>query len=158
MNQIPITVRGAKNLREELRFLTKEERPRLTQAIAIAREHGDLKENADYHAAREQQALVEARIAKIEGRLAAARIVDISRIPEGGTVIFGATVTMVNLQTEQIVSYQIVCDEEADVEEARISFQTPLAKAILGNKVDDVVEVQAPAGAIEYLIQQIKHI
>ena len=158
MNKIPMTVSGEAQLRAELDNLKKVERPRIVAAIAEAREHGDLKENAEYHAAREQQSFTEGRIQEIEGKLSHAQVIDISKIPAGEKVIFGATVNIINIDTDEALSYQIVCDDEADVKTGKISYQSPIARALIGNVVGDEVVVKTPAGEVEYEIDDVQHI
>jgi transcription elongation factor GreA len=153
-----MTVLGAERLRTELNELKTERRPRIIQAIADAREHGDLKENAEYHAAREQQSFCEGRIKEIEGKLADAEIIDIASIKPTGRVIFGATVTLLNLDADVQVSYQVVGEDEADVKEGRISVGSPIARAIMGKETGEEVVVKAPAGDIEYEIVSVAHI
>lgn len=156
--KFPMTIEGAEKLRLELDDLKKVQRPRIVQAIAEAREHGDLKENAEYHAAREQQSFCEGRIQEIEGKLGNAQIIDVTAIPHTGKVIFGTTVTMLNLDTEQVVTYQIVGDDEADVKANKISVNSPIARALIGKEEGDVVVVKAPSGEVEYEIEAVKHI
>ncbi len=156
--KFPMTVEGAEKLRVELEDLKKVQRPRIVQAIAEAREHGDLKENAEYSAAREQQSFCEGRIQEIEGKLANAQIIDVTRIPHTGKVIFGTTVTIINLDTDQQVSYQIVGDDEADVKANKISVNSPIARALVGKEEGDVVIVRAPGGDVEYEIDRVEHI
>lgn len=156
--KFPMTIDGAEKLRLELEELKKVTRPRIVQAIAEAREHGDLKENAEYHAAREQQSFCEGRIQEIEGKLGNAQIIDVTSIPHTGKVIFGTTVTMLNLDTEQVVTYQIVGDDEADVKANKISVNSPIARALIGKEEGDVVVVKAPSGEVEYEIEAVKHI
>jgi len=153
----PMTVEGEARLREELVRLKTVERPRIIEAIAEAREHGDLKENAEYHAAREQQSFVEGRIQEIEGKLADAQVIDISSIPNSGKVIFGVTVVLLNLDTEQNVRYRIVGDDEADVKQQKISVSSPIARALIGKHVDDVVTVRTPGGEVDYEIVEVHH-
>lgn len=157
MNKFPMTVQGAAKLREELQRLKSVERPRIINAIAEARAHGDLKENAEYHAAREQQSFTEGRIQEIEGKLSAAQIIDVTQIPNTGKVIFGTTVTLLNTKSEQTVRYQIVGEDEADIQENKISVISPIARALIGKQVDDVVEVRTPEGASEYEITEVAH-
>src|SRR5690554_4662815 len=157
MNQIPMTTRGAEMLREELKRLKTEDRPRIIQAIADAREHGDLKENAEYHAAREQQSFCEGRIQEIEAKLSNAQIIDVSKLPETGRVIFGATVTAYNTKTDEEVTYKIVGDDEADIKQNLISVNSPLARAFIGKSVDDVAIVGTPSGDVEYEIVSVAH-
>src|SRR5690606_28430945 len=156
--KFPMTIDGAEKLRLELEELKKVTRPRIVQAIAEAREHGDLKENAEYHAAREQQSFCEGRIQEIEGKLGNAQIIDVNAIPHTGKVIFGTTVTMHNLDTDQTVTYQIVGDDEADVKANKISVNSPIARALIGKEEGDVVVVKAPSGEVEYEIETVKHI
>lgn len=153
-----MTVAGAERLRAELTELKSERRPKIIQAIAEARAHGDLKENAEYHAAREQQSFCEGRISEIEGKLADAEVIDVRAIKPSGRVIFGTTVTLLNLDTEAQVVYQIVGEDEADVKAGRISVGSPIARAVMGKEVGEVVVVKAPAGDIEYEIEEVKHI
>ena len=153
-----MTVAGAERLRAELTELKSERRPKIIQAIAEARAHGDLKENAEYHAAREQQSFCEGRINEIEGKLADAEVIDVCAIKPTGRVIFGTTVTLLNLDTEAQVIYQIVGEDEADVKAGRISVGSPIARAIMGKEIGEVVVVKAPAGDIEYEIEEVQHI
>lgn len=157
MNKFPMTVEGADKLREELEHLKKVERPRIVQAIAEAREHGDLKENAEYHAAREQQSFCEGRIQDIEGKLSRAQVIDITKIPPGDKVIFGVTVDIIHLETEETLTYRIVGDDESDVKLNKISLNSPIAKALIGKSVGDVVVVKAPGGEVEYEIDAVRH-
>ncbi len=158
MSAVPMTVAGEKALREELDYLKKEERPRIIQAIAEAREHGDLKENAEYHAAREQQSFAEGRIGEIEGKLAEAQVIDVTKINPTGKVIFGTTVDLINIETDEPIRYQIVGEDEAEVKSNKISVTSPIARAMIGKEVGDVAVVNAPGGNIEYEIDQIHHI
>jgi transcription elongation factor GreA len=158
MNKVPMTVGGAEALREELEHLKKVDRPRIVQAIAEAREHGDLKENAEYHAAREQQGFCEGRIQEIEGKLGSAQIIDITQIPAGDKVIFGTTVDIVNIDTDETVTYQIVGDDEADVKSNKISINSPIARGLIGKEVGDVAVIRTPGGEVEYEIDDVKHI
>lgn len=157
MNQIPMTPAGEAALREELKKLKLVERPRITQSIAEARSHGDLKENAEYHAAREQQGLCEARIREIEGKLSHARVIDVTTIPYTGKVIFGVTVTVINCDTDEKVTYTIVGEDEADVAVGKISVTSPIARALIGKQAGDVIVVDAPGGKIDYEIEQVVH-
>ena len=158
MNKIPLTVAGAEKLRQELQELKTVVRPRIIAAIAEAREHGDLKENAEYHAAREQQSFAEGRIADIEGKLSNAQIIDVTKLDADGKVVFGATVKLENIDTEEVVTYQIVGDDEADIKAGRISIGSPIARALIGKEQEDVVIVNAPGGDIEYEILEIQYI
>ncbi|KAB7628416.1 transcription elongation factor GreA [Alkalilimnicola sp. S0819] len=158
MNRVPITARGAEQLKVELHKLKSEERPRIIAAIAEAREHGDLKENAEYHAAREQQSFVEGRIADIEGKLSNAQIIDPASLDAGGRVVFGATVTLADEETGKEVSYQIVGEDEADIKQNLISVSSPIARALIGKEEGDIASVQAPGGIREYEIVEVKYI
>jgi len=158
MKKEPMTVTGEAALRQELERLKKVERPRITAAIAEAREHGDLKENAEYHAAREQQSFTEGRIMEIESKLASAQVIDVTQIPKTGKVIFGTTVDLINLDTDATVTYRIVGEDEADVKKNLISVGSPIARALIGKEEGDVVVVRAPGGDIEYEIDQVQHI
>lgn len=158
MNKVPMTVQGAERLRQELSELKSVTRPKITAAIAEAREHGDLKENAEYHAAREQQSFCEGRIKEIEGKLADSEVIDVTKIQPTGKVIFGTTVKLYNLNTEQTVTYQIVGEDEADVPAGKISVISPIARALMGKMEGDEIVVKAPAGDIEYEIETVQHI
>jgi len=158
MNRSPMTVTGAQKLREELQRRKQVERPRITAALAEARAHGDLKENAEYHAAREMQGFNEGRIQEIEAKLAAAEVIDVTIVDAGGRVVFGATVEIVNCATDEPVSYQIVGEDEADIRAGRVSVTSPVARALIGKTSGDVVVVQAPGGVIEYEILEVKYI
>lgn len=158
MNKIPLTVTGAQKLREELEELKSVVRPRIIKAIAEAREHGDLKENAEYHAAREQQSFAEGRIAEIEGKLSNAQIIDVTKLDANGKVVFGATVEIEELETGKTVVYQIVGEDEADIKHGRISIGSPIARALIGKEAGDTVIVKAPGGDIEYEILSIQYI
>ena len=158
MNKVPMTVAGEKKLREELERLKREERPRIIQAIAEAREHGDLKENAEYHAAREQQGFIEGRIQQIESKLANLQVIDITKMTNNGKVIFGATVKIIDIDTDKSVQYQIVGDDESDVKSGKISVNSPIARALIGKEEGDVVSVTTPSGVVEYEIEQVDYI
>lgn len=153
----PMTVAGEAALRDELHRLKNIERPRLSAAIAEARAHGDLRENAEYHAAREQQGMVEARIRDIEAKLGNAVVIDVTKIEPTGKVIFGTTVDIVNLDAEQRVTYTIVGEDEADLKENKISNTSPIAKALLGKEEGETVQVQTPGGMVEYEIEAVHH-
>lgn len=154
----PMTVEGAESLRAELKKLKSEARPRVIKAIAEAREHGDLKENAEYHAAREEQGFIEGRIQEIEGKLAGAQVIDVKKIAPSGKVIFGVTVHLINADTEAEQTYRIVGDDEADLKQGKISVSSPIARALIGKEEGDVVTVQAPGGAAEYEIGSVEHL
>jgi transcription elongation factor GreA len=158
MSKFPMTVSGEASLREELDRLKRVDRPRIAQAIADAREHGDLKENAEYHAAREQQSFTEGRIMEIEGKLGNAQVIDVTTIPRTGKVIFGTTIDLINLDTDETVTYRIVGEDEANVKKNLISIGSPIARALIGKEEGDVVVVKAPGGDIEYEIGQVHHI
>lgn len=158
MTKFPMTVQGARALEDELKHLKTVLRPQITQAIAEARELGDLKENAEYHAAREQQGMVEARIRDIEGRLQNAQIIDVATIPHTGKVIFGTTVDIANVETDETVTYQIVGDDEADIKQGKLSVSSPIARALVGKEEGDVVVVKTPSGTVEYEIVEVRHI
>lgn len=158
MTQYPMTARGAALLREELNELKSVQRPKIIAAIAEAREHGDLKENAEYHAAREQQSFCEGRIQDIEGKLSNAQIIDVTKIPNNGKVIFGVTVTIMNLETDKETTYRIVGDDEANIKENLISVNSPIARGLIGKELDDVVNIQTPAGTVEYEIVEVEYI
>ena len=158
MQKNPMTVEGEKALRQELDSLKTSKRPAIIEAIAIAREHGDLKENAEYHAAREQQSFVEGRIQDIEGKLSHSQVIDISQMPAGHRVVFGCTVVIINVQTDEISKYRIVGDDEADVNAGKISYLSPMAKALIGKEVGDVVQVITPSGEVEYEIDKVDYI
>ena len=155
MQKIPMTVEGEAALRIELEKLKKEDRPTVIQAIAEAREHGDLKENAEYHAAREQQGFIEGRIQDIEGKLSTAQVIDISAMPQGDRVIFGSKVTILNVETDEQVTYRIVGDDEANVKEGKISYQSPIARGLISKEVGDVVVVKTPGGDVEFEIDDV---
>ncbi len=158
MTKYPMTHRGAELLQEELKFLKTEKRPRIVKDIADAREHGDLKENAEYHAAKEEQGFCEGRIQDIEGRLCNAQIIDVTTIPNHGKVIFGTTVTLLNIDTDVEVTYQIVGDDEADIKNGRISVNSPIARGLIGKEVDSEIEISTPGGVVEYEIIAVDHI
>jgi len=158
MSQTPMTVRGAEKLKEELHKLKTVDRQRITKAIAEARAHGDLSENAEYHAAREQQSFAEGRVNTIESALADAQIIDVTTVEAEGRVVFGATVKLLNIDTDAEVTYQIVGEQEADINEGLISITSPIARALIGKQQDDAVDVNAPSGVIEYEILEVKYI
>ena len=157
MSKPPITAKGAQELREQLKEFKTVDRPRISAAIAEARAHGDLSENAEYHAAREQQSFLEGRIGMIESALADAQIIDVTNLDAKGKVVFGATVNLMNIENDHEVTYQIVGEVEADIEKSLISVTSPIARALIGKEVDDIVEVNAPSGVIEYEILEISY-
>ena len=158
MNRIPLTARGAEKLREELRILKSETRPKIIAAIAEARAHGDLKENAEYHAAREQQSFAEGRIAEIEAKLSNAQVIDVTKLPANGKVVFGCTVDLEDIESGDAMTYQIVGDDEADTKAGMISVNSPIARALIGKQEGDEVEVQVPGGLRELEIVAVKYI
>ena len=153
-----MTVAGEAALKSELEHLKRVQRPAIVKAIAEAREHGDLKENAEYHAAREQQGFCEGRIQEIESKLSDAVVIDITTFPVGEKVIFGVTVTIINCETDEIMRYKIVGEDEANIKDAKISVTSPIARSLIGKIVGDVVAVTTPSGVIEYEIDIIEHI
>ena len=157
MNKSPMTQNGAQRLREELRRRKSADRPRITQAIAEARALGDLKENAEYHAAREQQSFNEGRIAEIESKLSHAEIIDVTKIEANGKVVFGVTVELCNVISAEEVQYKIVGEDEADARAGMISINSPIARALIGSGEDDVVVVQAPGGEVEYEVIGVRY-
>jgi len=158
MVQYPMTATGAAALRRELEQLKNVTRPEIVAAIAEAREHGDLKENAEYHAAREQQGFCEGRIQDIEAKLSNAQVIDITKIANNGKVIFGATVTIVNIDTDEEVTYKIVGDDEADIKLNLISVSSPIARGLIGKMLDDEITITTPGGMIEYEIINVQYV
>ena len=155
---VPITARGAQALKDELHELKTVRRPAIVNAISEARAHGDLKENAEYHAAREQQSFTEGRIQELESTLADCQVIDPTSLPKDGRVVFGVTVDLLNIDTDEEKQYQIVGDYESDIKLNRISISSPIARALIGKEIDDVATVQAPGGAIEYEITGIHYL
>jgi len=153
-----MTVAGAETLREELNELKSVIRPRISAAIAEAREHGDLRENAEYHAAREQQSFCEGRITEIESKLADSEIIDVTKIESTGRVIFGSTITLLNVETDESVTYKIVGEDEADVPTGKISVVSPIARAVMGKNEGDEVVVKVPAGDVQYEIGSVLYL
>lgn len=158
MNQVPLTAKGAERLKEELNELKFVKRPKVIEAIAVARDHGDLKENAEYHAAREEQGFIEGRIAELESVLSNSQVIDVSKLNKTGRVVFGCTVDLINAETEEEVTYQIVGDIEADINQNRIAISSPIARAIIGKEEGEEVVVQAPAGDREYEITAVHYV
>lgn len=154
---VPMTLHGADQLKDELQHLKMIARPQVVAAIAEARAHGDLKENAEYHAAKEQQSFIEGRIQELEGVLANAQVIDPTELPKDGRVVFGVTVDLINIDNEDKVTYQIVGDYESDIKKNRVSISSPIARALIGKEVDDIATVQAPSGKIEYEIADIRY-
>jgi len=157
MNKTPITAAGAGRIRDELKELKSVKRPAVIDAIATAREHGDLKENAEYHAAREEQGFIEGRIAELEAALAHAQIIDITRIPASERVVFGCTVTLHDVASEAELVYQIVGDIEADINENRIAISSPIARALIGKEAGEDVVVEAPGGTMKYIVTAVEY-
>ncbi|RZA30220.1 MAG: transcription elongation factor GreA [Lysobacteraceae bacterium] len=153
----PLTLKGAQRLREELDLLKSVKRPEVITAIAEARAHGDLKENAEYHAAREQQSFIEGRIKQLEGELSHAEVIDVAQLNAGSRVVFGATVTLADVETDEEKKYQIVGDLEADIKLAMIAISSPLARALIGKNEGDSVVIDAPAGQREYEIVSVAY-
>ncbi|MCK7544015.1 transcription elongation factor GreA [Marinobacter bryozoorum] len=153
-----MTIDGEARLREELQQLKSVERPKVIQAIAEAREHGDLKENAEYHAAREQQGFIEGRIQEIESKLSAAQVIDVTTIANTGKVIFGTTVHLLNVETDEQVVYKIVGEDEADIKAGKISISSPIARALVGKGEGEIVAIRVPSGTVEYEIEEVEHI
>jgi len=158
MQRVPMTTQGVEKIKEELTYLKNKRRPEITQAIAEARAHGDLKENAEYHAAREQQGFVEARIRDIEHKLGHVQVIDVTTVQANGRVVFGATVHMVEITTEENIRYQIVGDDEADIKAQKISVNAPIARALIGKYEGDEVEVNTPKGIFVYEIAKIEYV
>ncbi len=157
MNKVPLTTRGAEKLREELARLKSVDRPRVIQAIAEARAHGDLKENAEYHAAREQQSFIEGRIKEIEGKLSHAQIIDVTKLDAAGKVVFGATVDLADEETGEEVTYQIVGEDEADIKHGLISINSPIARALIGKEEGDLATVNTPGGTRVFEIVEVRY-
>ena len=157
MNRVPLTVRGVQLLRDELKRLKSQDRPRVVEAIAEARAHGDLKENAEYHAAKEQQGFIEARIREIEGKLSRAEIIDVTRLNHTGRVVFGVTVAVIDGDSGDEHAYQIVGEDEANIKEGRISISSPLARALIGHGAGDEVTVETPAGERDLEIVEVRY-
>ena len=158
MDKEPITLNGLNKLKEELVFLKEKKRPEIVAAIAEARSHGDLKENAEYHAAKELQGLVEAKIGEMENALANAQVIDVKDIPETGRVVFGATVKIYDIDNDKEITYKIVGNLESDPDKGNISIDTPIAKGLVGKFVDDEISVKTPSGNLNYEILEVKHI
>ena len=157
MSKVPLTVRGAEKLREELQRLKTVDRPKVIEAIAEARAHGDLKENAEYHAAREQQSFIEGRIKEIDGKLSHAHVIDVSQMDAGGKVVFGSTIDLMDEDTEEEVTYQIVGEDEADIKSGLISVNSPIARALIGKMEGDPVAVEVPGGAKNFEIIEVRY-
>ena len=158
MPRVPMTVEGSERLREELNELKSVQRPKITKAIAEAREHGDLKENAEYHAAREQQSFTEGRIRHLDSELSGAQVINITKLNPGGKVVFGATVTLYDVEKETEITYQVVGDLESDIKEFRIAITSPIARAMIGKEEGDEIVVNAPGGQLIYEIVNVEYI
>jgi transcription elongation factor GreA len=158
MSRVPMTVGGEKALREEHVRLKTSDRPRVIQAIADAREHGDLKENAEYHAAREEQGFIEGRIQELESKLSLSQVIDVTLIPRSGKVFFGTTIVIINCDTDETVRYQIVGDDEADIKIGKLSVNSPIARGLIGKSEGDVASIQTPKGTVEYEIEEVLHL
>ena len=158
MDKIPMTEEGAEALRNELKRLTSVERPRIVQEISAALEQGDLRENAEFQYAKEEQGHIEGRISEIAAKLGAARVINIKEIAPSGRVIFGTTVRLLNVESDEEVTYKIVGDDEADIKQGTISIYSPVARSLVGKQVDDVVLIQIPSGKIEYEILSVEHL
>ncbi len=157
MNQIPLTAAGAERLKLELKELKSVKRPAVIEAIATARDHGDLKENAEYHAAREEQGFIEGRIAELESALSNAQVIDVTQLNASDRVVFGCTVELLDVATDKEVSYQIVGDIEADINENRIAISSPIARALIGKEEGEDVAFDAPGGTMEYIITAVEY-
>jgi transcription elongation factor GreA len=157
MNKVPMTIRGAEMLRDELKKLKSTDRPRVIQAIAEARAHGDLKENAEYHAAKEQQGFIEGRIKDIEGKLSNIQVIDVTTVDAKGKVIFGSTVELLDVQADQEITYKIVGEDEADINAGMISFSSPIARALIGKNEGDEICFSAPGGEKEYEVIDVRY-
>ena len=158
MNKTPLTARGAEMLRNELKQLKSVERPKVVEAIATARAHGDLKENAEYHAAKEQQGLIEARIRDIEAKLSHSQIIDVTSLPKSGRVVFGATVVLADVDGDSEMRYRIVGEDEADIKAGLLSVSSPMARALIAKEEGDVVEVNSPGGTRNYEIVEVDYV
>ncbi len=158
MSRVPLTKEGEISIKEKLSNLKFVERPQISNAIAEARAHGDLKENAEYHAAKELQALVETKISEMENALANAQVIDVKEIPETGRVIFGSTVKVYDIENDKEIKYKIVGNLESDPEKGQISIDTPIAKGLVGKFVDDEINIQTPSGNLKYEILEVKHL
>lgn len=158
MNKVPMTVRGHELLQEELKRLKSVDRPEVIQAIAEARAHGDLKENAEYHAAKEQQGFIEARIKDLEGKLSNLQVIDVTAIDAKGKIVFGSTVELLDEDTGKEIVYKIVGEDEANIKEGLISYTSPIARALIGNNEGDVVSFSAPGGEKQYEVIEVRYV
>ena len=158
MNKVPVTVRGHEMLQDELKQLKSVDRPQVIQAIAEAREHGDLKENAEYHAAKEQQGFIEGRIKELEGKLSNLQVIDVTTVNATGKVVFGATVDLLDVDTDTEITYRIVGEDEADIKTGLISFTSPIARALIGRIEGDEVVFEAPGGQKNYAVIEVRYV
>lgn len=158
MNRVPMTEQGHQLLTQELDHLKKSERPSVIQAISEARAHGDLKENAEYHAAKERQGFIEGRIQELESKLSSAQVIDVTKLPQTGKVVFGATVLMIDHEANEEVRYQIVGEDEADIQQQKISVQSPIARALIGKEKDEEVMIKTPGGDRFYQITDVLYV
>ena len=158
MNKVPMTARGAELLRAELKILKSEDRPRVIQAIAEARAHGDLKENAEYHAAKDQQGFLEGRVKEIEGKLSNIQVIDVTTIDAKGKIVFGCTVELIDEQTGKTIVYQIVGEDEADIKTGMISYTSPIVRALIGRSEGDEVSFSAPGGEKRYEVVEVRYV
>jgi transcription elongation factor GreA len=158
MSKVPVTATGIDRLKKELKELKSVKRPAVIEAIAVAREHGDLKENAEYHAAREQQGFIEGRIKELEAAISNAQVIDVTRLPQTGRVVFGCTVDLVDVESGDEVTYQIVGDIEADISANRVAISSPIARALIGKEEGEDFVVQAPGGERDYEITAVHYI
>ena len=158
MNKVPVTVRGHEMLQDELKQLKSVERPQVIQAIAEAREHGDLKENAEYHAAKEQQGFIEGRIKELEGKLSNLQVIDVTTVNATGKVVFGATVDLLDIDSDSEITYRIVGEDEADIKTGLISFTSPIARALIGKNEGDEVVFEAPGGQKNYEVIEVRYV
>ena len=158
MSKVPMTEKGELLLREELKRLKNIDRPRVIKAIAVARAHGDLRENAEYHAAREEQGFIEGRLSEIEGKLSNAQVIDVTKVNANGKVVFGATVDLIDEETGEEMTYQIVGEDEANIQENKISFNSPIARGLLGKEEGDVAKIEAPRGVKMFEVLAIRYV
>jgi transcription elongation factor GreA len=158
MNKVPVTVRGHEMLKDELKQLKSVERPQVIKAIAEAREHGDLKENAEYHAAKEQQGFIEGRIKELEGKLSNLQVIDVTTLNQGGKIVFGVTVDLLDVDADKEITYRIVGEDEADIKQGLISYTSPIARALIGKNEGDEVTFEAPGGTKTYEVIAVRYV
>ncbi|MEE4161065.1 MAG: transcription elongation factor GreA [Woeseiaceae bacterium] len=158
MNKVPVTVRGHEMLKDELKQLKSVERPQVIRAIAEAREHGDLKENAEYHAAKEQQGFIEGRIKELEGKLSNLQVIDVTTLNQGGKIVFGVTVDLLDVDADKEITYRIVGEDEADIKQGLISYTSPIARALIGKNEGDEVTFEAPGGTKTYEVIEVRYV